>query len=65
MNRLDKLSELELKNVSLAFDGAEEMNFWIMTNNGIYQLSIPEARKVKKFLDFWLNRVDKVKEKNE
>lgn len=64
--KLDELSELELKDITLSFDGAEGGCFWIMTrDDDMYKLSISETKKLSKFLDFWLKRIEKIsKEKD-
>ncbi len=57
---LDRQAELKLNDFTLLFDSAEEMNFWITDTENMHQISLAEAKRMRKFLDFWLNRVEKI-----
>lgn len=64
--KLDELSELELKDITLSFDGAEGGCFWLMTrDDDMYKLSISETITLNEFLKFWLKRIEKVSKKKD
>ena len=62
-NLLDKKTNIYFKEIGISFDGAEKGCFWITCNNcgDMTKLDFSKARKLKKYLDFWFNIIDKVK----
>ena len=48
--------ELSLAEIDVDFDGAEGGRFFIHANEDLYEVSLEDAERLKKFLEYWLSK---------